>query len=185
MQDTDSGRRLRWAGILLGIGLGGFFDGIVLHQLLQWHHILSNQGNYPVDTVAGLEVNVFWDGLFHVVTYIATAAGLFLLWSVVRHPQGPWSTRLLVGLLLMGWGSFNLVEGLVDHQILGIHHVNETVPADQWIWWDLGFLLWGAAMLIGGWALARAGEAEQDRAATSSRATPRPNRDPSLDTAGQ
>lgn len=26
------------AGILFGLGLGGFFDGIVLHQILQWHH---------------------------------------------------------------------------------------------------------------------------------------------------
>ncbi|MGZ5240675.1 MAG: DUF2243 domain-containing protein, partial [Caldimonas sp.] len=24
------------AGILFGLGLGGFFDGIVLHQILQW-----------------------------------------------------------------------------------------------------------------------------------------------------
>jgi uncharacterized membrane protein len=28
--------------LLLGIGLGGFFDGIVLHQILQWHHMLSD-----------------------------------------------------------------------------------------------------------------------------------------------
>ena len=30
------------AGFLLGLGLGGFFDGIVLHQLLQWHHMASS-----------------------------------------------------------------------------------------------------------------------------------------------
>lgn len=152
------------AGILFGIGLGGFFDGIVLHQILQWHHLLSDHGDYPVTTVAGLEVNTLWDGLFHSFTYIAVAAGLALLWRAARLPHSPWSTRLLVGLLLMGWGSFNLVEGTVDHQILGIHHVNETVARSQWIWWDLGFLVWGAAMLVGGWALARSGEAEQDRA---------------------
>jgi uncharacterized membrane protein len=34
------------AGIFFGLGLGGFFDGIVLHQLLQWHHMLSSW--YPV-----------------------------------------------------------------------------------------------------------------------------------------
>ena len=33
--------RVRTAGIVLGIGLGGFFDGIVLHQILQWHHMLT------------------------------------------------------------------------------------------------------------------------------------------------
>jgi uncharacterized membrane protein len=30
------------AGILFGLGLGGFFDGIVLHQVLQWRHILTD-----------------------------------------------------------------------------------------------------------------------------------------------
>jgi hypothetical protein len=29
------------AGVFLGLGLGGFFDGIVLHQVLQWHHMVS------------------------------------------------------------------------------------------------------------------------------------------------
>jgi uncharacterized membrane protein len=160
------------AGLLFGIGLGGFFDGIVLHQLLQWHHMLSDEGDYPVDTVAGLETNTLWDGLFHSLTYVAVAIGLALLWRAARLPHSVWSTRLLVGLLLMGWGSFNLVEGTVNHHILGIHHVNETVARSQWTWWDLGFLLWGAAMLIGGWALARAGEAEQDAAQAPPRRIP-------------
>ena len=52
------------AGILFGLGLGGFFDGIVLHQILQWHHMLTSAG-VPADTVAGLKLNTFWDGLFH------------------------------------------------------------------------------------------------------------------------
>ena len=34
------------AGIFLGLGLGGFFDGIVLHQILQWHHMATSAG-YP------------------------------------------------------------------------------------------------------------------------------------------
>jgi len=150
-----------WGGLLLGIGLGGFFDGIVLHQILQWHHMLSSHGDYPVTTVAGLEVNTLWDGLFHALTYVAVLAGLALLWRSSRLTHVPLSTRLLAGLLLMGWGSFNLVEGAVNHHILSIHHVNETAPRDQWVWWDLAFLLWGLAMLIGGWRLARAGQREQ------------------------
>lgn len=162
---TNDGRRPEvWGGLLLGIGLGGFFDGIVLHQILQWHHLLSSHGDYPVTTVAGLEVNTLWDGLFHALTYVAVVAGLALLWRSSRLTHVPWSTRLLIGLLLIGWGSFNLIEGTINHQILGIHHVNETTPRDQRVWWDLGFLLWGFAMLIGGWSLARAGEHEQDAA---------------------
>ena len=48
----------------------------------------------------------------------------------------------------MGFGLFNLVYGVIDHQILGIHHVNETVPPAQWLYWDIGFLVWGALMLV-------------------------------------
>jgi uncharacterized membrane protein len=167
MEAKQRRTRLIWPGLLLGIGLGGFFDGIVLHQILQWHHMLSSQGSYPADTVAGLQVNTLWDGLFHAVTYIATVAGLFLLWSAARQPHAPWSTKHLVGLLLMGWGAFNLVEGVIDHHLLTIHHVNETAPPQQWLWWDLGFLAWGAVMVLGGWVLARAGETEQETAAAS------------------
>ena len=149
-----------WAGILLGVGLGGFFDGIVLHQILQWHHMLSSEGSHPVTTVVGLETNTLWDGFFHAATYIAVIAGLALMWRTGRLTYKPWSAKLLVGLLLVGWGLFNLVEGIVDHYILQIHHVNETVARSQWKWWDLGFLLWGAAMLVGGWLMARSGDQE-------------------------
>jgi uncharacterized membrane protein len=144
------------AGILFGLGLGGFFDGIVLHQLLQWHHMLTSAG-YPPDSVPNLKVNVLWDGLFHAATYVFTALGLWILWRYSRRKHVRWSGKLLPGGLLMGWGLFNLIEGLANHQLLGIHHVNETAPRDQWIYWDVGFLIWGAAMLVGGWLLHRAG----------------------------
>lgn len=144
------------AGILFGLGLGGFFDGIVLHQLLQWHHLLTSAG-YPPDSVENLEVNTFWDGLFHSATYIFVAAGLAILWRASRRAHGRWSWRLLPATMLIGFGLFNLVEGLVNHQILGIHHVNETVPRAQWIFWDVAFLIWGAAMLVAGWHWLRRG----------------------------
>jgi uncharacterized membrane protein len=147
------------AGILFGLGLGGFFDGIVLHQVLQWHHMLTSAG-YPADSVPNLEINTFWDGLFHANTYIFVMLGLVVLWRQAHRTHVRWSGKLLAGTMLMGFGIFNLVEGVIDHQILGIHHVNETVPRDQWIWWDLGFLIWGAAMLVGGWFLLRKGRQE-------------------------
>jgi uncharacterized membrane protein len=154
------------AGILFGLGLGGFFDGIVLHQILQWHHMLTSAG-YPPDSVENLKVNTLWDGLFHASTYIFTALGLWILWRYSRTNHVRWSGKLLPGTLLMGFGLFNLVEGIVDHQLLGIHHVNETVPREQWIYWDIGFLAWGAAMLIGGWLLLRAGRRETATGATA------------------
>jgi uncharacterized membrane protein len=138
------------SGLLLGIGLGGFVDGIVLHQILQWHHMLSGVGGYPATTVAGLETNTLADGLFHAATWLAVVAGVVLLWRVGRwgRPSG----RALLGLTLAGWGLFNLVEGIVDHHVLGLHHVR---PGEQQTLFDLGFLALGVALLAGGALLAR------------------------------
>ena len=138
--------------ILLGLGLGGFFDGIVLHQILQWHHLISHVE--PATTVLGLEVNTFWDGLFHLATYVMTVLGVALVWSCTRLAHAPWSTRILAGGMLLGWGLFNLVEGIIDHQILGIHHVR---PGPDQLAWDLGFLAWGALMAGAGWLLLQGG----------------------------
>lgn len=143
------------AGLPFGLGLGGFFDGIVLHQVLQWHHMLSSR--HPTDDLASFRLNTLWDGLFHGTTYVFVALGLLLLWRAAHRRHLYWSNRLLAGSLLVGFGLFNLVEGVVDHQLLGIHHVNEQVPPDEWLYWDLGFLAWGAVMLVAGWLLLRAG----------------------------
>ena len=147
------------AGILFGLGLGGFFDGIALHQMLQWHHIATSAG-YPADSVENLKFNTLLDGFFHTSTYIFVIFGLVMLWRTAHQSHPWWSGKLLVGTMLMGFGIFNLVEGIIDHQIFGIHHVNETVPPEQWIYWDVGFLVWGALMLIGGWAVYRSGRRE-------------------------
>jgi uncharacterized membrane protein len=147
-------------GIILGIGLGGFVDGILLHQILQWHHMLSSTDTdnvgityYPTDTVHGLRINTVWDGVFHTFTWLAVLTGLGLLHSRVGRSRGRmWGSRALWGPVLAGWGLFNLVEGIVDHQLLGIHHVRS---GPHQAWWDLGFLALGAALLAGGWALRR------------------------------
>ncbi len=142
-------------GILLGLGLGGFFDGIVLHQVLQWHHMVSSAG-FPPDSVHNLEVNTLWDGVFHMATYGFVLAALVAIWRAVRRGPVHWSGRRLIGAVLLGFGLFNLVEGLANHQILGLHHVNETVARAQWIYWDMGFLAWGVAMIVVGRAMTRA-----------------------------
>ncbi len=148
-------RRVLWGTVLLGLGLGGFFDGIVLHQILQWHHIVTSAG-YPANTVENLELNTLLDGLFHTSTYVMTAVGIGLLWSATQLPHLRWwSTVLLIGGLLAGWGTFNVVEGIVDHHLLGLHHVKED-SANR-LAWDLGFLAWGAVMLAGGLVLMRIG----------------------------
>lgn len=155
----DDTRVLLLPGVLLGIGLGGFVDGIVLHQILQWHHLVSNVPAYPPTTVGGLRVNTLWDGLFHAFTWTAVAVGLAVLWSRVTRDRGRlWRSAPLWGWFLVGWGGFNLVEGIVDHQILRIHHVR---PGPNQLAWDLGFLALGAVLALAGWRLARAGRASR------------------------
>lgn len=146
------------AGIFFGLGLGGFFDGIVLHQILQWHHMATSAG-YPADNLANLQFNTLLDGLFHACTYVFVLIGLVLLWKHAQRTALWWSGKLVVGSILWGFGVFNVVEGLIDHQLLGLHHVNETVAREQWIYWDMGFLAWGAAMVLAGWLLVRSGKA--------------------------
>lgn len=136
--------------ILLGIGLGGFFDGIVFHQVLQWHHLLS--ARIPVDTVDGLEMNTRADGALFALTWLVTVAGLVLLWRALRRGAAVrWSA--LVGGLLAGWGGFTVVEGIADHYLLNLHHVR--VGPGQ-LSFDIGVLVWGTAMLaIGVFVLRR------------------------------
>lgn len=139
----------RSTGLLYGVGLGGFVDGILLHQVLQWHHMMSDVGGYPVSTVAGLEANTLFDGLFHGVTWMfVLAASLATLMAWRRGRLAPtWGFHL--GLLLVGWGLFNVVEGLVSHHILGLHHVRDDL--DGPLSWDLGFLLFGGLLIVAGW----------------------------------
>ncbi|PWR14503.1 DUF2243 domain-containing protein [Micromonospora sicca] len=157
---TIDGTDIRVAATILGVGLGGFVDGILLHQVLQWHHMLSSTDTdhvgirtYPVDTVPGLRMNTLWDGLFHVVTWVAVLAGLALLYGRVTRSRGRlWRSPALWGWALTGWGLFNLVEGIVDHHLLGIHHVR-TGPHQTA--WDVGFLALGAALVAVGWLVQR------------------------------
>ncbi len=128
-------------GLLLGVGLGGFVDGILLHQVLQWHHMLTSTGEHPATTVAGLEINTRWDGFFHAFTWLAVVVGLFVLGQRVTSRRGPWPRTGLFGAVLAGWGVFNLAEGIIDHHILGIHHVRTDVG--NVLLWDLGFLALG------------------------------------------
>lgn len=148
-------------GLLLGLGLGGFIDGIVLHEILQWHHMVSDVEDYPPDTLAGLEINVLADGFFHVVTWllVALATSLTLLAWQQRRLAPNWSFHL--GLLLAGWGIFNVVEGVIDHQILGVHHVRDDLGAP--LAWDIGFLVFGALLIAVGWLIYRRGARQLEK----------------------
>ena len=146
-------RPSRAAGLLYGIGLGGFLDGIVLHQLLQWHHLVSDVGDYPVTTVGGLEVNTLADGFFHLGTWLCVVGASVVTLAHWQQARLAPSWRFHLGGVLVGWGAFNLVEGLVDHHLLGIHHVRDDLGGP--LSWDLGFLAFGAVLVLAGWLLGR------------------------------
>lgn len=149
-------RPLLTAGYVLGFGLGGFFDGIVLHQLLQWHHLVS--GIVPDDTLSGLELNTLWDGIFHMAMYAITAIGLVLLWRAIMRRDAVHSPRGVVGAVLVGFGIFHLFDSIVNHWLLGVHHIRSG-PNE--LLYDLAFFAIGLLLIGVGMALIRGARALQ------------------------
>ena len=148
--NSFTARPLVTAGVVLGIGMGGFVDGILFHQILQLHNMLSNW--VPRDSLVNEQINMFWDGLFHAFTWLSVALGLALLWRAVTRPGAALSGRVLWGALLLGWGLFNLVEGVIDHEILQVHHVYQN---GNHLLWDMVFLAAGALLAGTGLTLIR------------------------------
>ncbi len=125
--------------------MGGFVDGILFHQILQLHNMLS--AKVPKTTIANIEINMFWDGMFHALTWVMTAIGIALLWKAARRVDVPWLGKVFVGALFLGWGLFNLIEGIIDHQLLNLHHVYEAQGQSKF---DYLFLLSGVVFIVGG-----------------------------------
>ena len=130
--------------------MGGFVDGILFHQILQIHNMLS--ARVPTDTLVGAKVNMVWDGLFHSAVWVATAAGIAMLWRAVKRKDVLLSGRAFSGSALLGWGLFNVVEGVIDHHLLNLHHVYERAGQSVWDWL---FLAFGAALIGAAWTMIR------------------------------
>jgi len=144
------------AGILIGAGLlAGFVDGILFHEILQWHHMITSVR--PATNLSNLKANTLGDGLFHLGTWTVTVIGILLLWRAGGRSDVPWSPKIFGGSLLLGAGLFDFIEGLIDHQILGIHHVK---PGPNQLAWDISFLTLGAVLALVGWILLRKGQKE-------------------------
>jgi len=148
-------------GLILGLGLGGFIDGILLHQIAQWHNMGS--AILPPTTMDAMAQNMRWDGLFHVATLALTLLGVVLLWREGRMGTAPSSLRVLTGQMVLGWGIFNLAEGIIDHHLLELHHVRDMpahVPAYDW--WFLG--IGGVLFIVIGWLMSRSTGADRSAA---------------------
>ena len=136
-----------WAAALVGLGLGGFLDGIVFHQVLQWHHLLS-----AFAPQACLGWHVVWDGIFHLATYGVLAAGIVLMWFA-RNQLAYARTRAFWGMALIGFGFFHIFDAVVFHWVLGLHHINMAQP----VLWDLVVFAAGLAITAAGAVLIRSG----------------------------
>lgn len=155
-QGQSNNRLLIAAGILIGAGLlAGFVDGILLHEILQWHHMITSVR--PANSLSNLEINTLGDGLFHLGTWTMTVIGGMFLWRAGEQRDQAWSSKIFGGSLLLGAGLFNVIEGIVDHQILGIHHVK---PGPNQLAWDISFLVFGATLALIGWIILRKGQQE-------------------------
>jgi uncharacterized membrane protein len=133
----------RTAAILLGIGLGGLAESILLQDLLQLHTMLS--AVTPAIDAASIRANLRWTGVDNAVCFVAVFVGAISLYRAARNRMPVPPPRRFAGFLLIGWGGFNLVEGLLDHAILRIHHVVEGPHA---LLGDFLFLAVGAAGFI-------------------------------------
>ena len=134
------------AAVVLGFALSGFFDGVLLHQILQWHHLLSL---VEVEAVRSLRVQILADGLFHALMYVVAVAGLILLWRARSGLAAPDGSRRLWSGVLVGFGAWNVVDVGLFHWILGIHHVRLDVP-DPVVWDAAWLIVFGLAPLAAG-----------------------------------
>lgn len=131
--------RTYWlAGFCIGFALAGFFDGILLHQVLQWHSLLSSLDGAIFED---LRFRMLTDGLFHAVMYVIGAVGLWLLWRSRGQFASFGSGSRFAATLFIGFGVWHLIDAVLNHWILGLHHIRETVSS--WLAWDLAFFALG------------------------------------------
>lgn len=157
-------RPLLGAAAVLGFALGGFFDGILLHQVLQWHHLLSL---VPGEGVQDPRVQILADGAFHVLMYLVAAGGLWLLWRSRQDAVQPGAGASLVVGGLLGFAVWNLVDAVAFHWLLGIHRIRIDTASP--LAWDLGWLiafgLVPALLALAAWRRARSGSGGSGAAA--------------------
>jgi len=136
LTDSADRRRLALAGGILGFALGGFFDGILLHQVLQWHHFLSLVEG---EAYRDIRTQILADGLFHVAVYMVAAVGLWLLWRGRAGFTGNGADRRLLGAVLLGFGIWQFADVVLIHWVTGIHRIR--VGVDNPLAYDIGWMV--------------------------------------------
>jgi uncharacterized membrane protein len=154
MKEEKQNLKITRAGIVLGIGFGGFIDSFMLHMILQWHHMLSNI--IPPDSMENTHRLMMTDGMFDAFTFLIILVGVFLLRRAADRRFAIPDRKTFTGQLIFGAGAFNLVEGIIDHHLLAIHYVRQVTDYAFYNW---TFLVVGALTpVLIGWLMMRAGK---------------------------
>jgi uncharacterized membrane protein len=147
-----------WAGYLLGFALGGFFDGILLHQILQWHHLLLAIQSGPF---RDMRTQILADGLFHLLMYAIALGGIFSLWR--SRQTSAITGKQLFAHALIGFGLWHILDALLSHWLLGIHRIK--MDSSNPLAWDLlWFVVFGVLPLVAGILIQRGNSADSTRA---------------------
>ncbi len=103
--------KVRTAGLLLGFGLGAFLEGVLMHPVV---------------------------GTFYIFIWAVTVGGVLTLWTAIRGPGPLPSGRVFIAHALFGWGVFNILEGIANHDL-----------RTEWLVFasGVGFVLLGAVLL--------------------------------------
>jgi len=141
---TRADKNLFIAAFILGVGLLGAVDGIVFHQLLQWHHMVLSPN---------IQLEIITDGLFTAAFSALLIWGGIKIFQDARNDELGASWRVFMSGIFMGGGVFNLVEGIVDHHILQVHRVKPT--AENPMLYDLAFLASGILLVLIGFMIKR------------------------------
>jgi uncharacterized membrane protein len=141
---VDNSRSM-WCGGLVGIGVAGFIDEVIFHQLLHWHHF------YDRSTPAAGLVS---DGLFHALSWFSVVGGLFVLADLRRW--GSLSRTHWMSGLFLGLGGFQLYDGTIQHKLMRLHQIRYRVT----LWpYDLSWNVLAIIALIVAIVLFRRAEA--------------------------
>lgn len=147
--DPTAPRRLRRASFLLGFAMGGFFDGILLHQILQWHHLLSG---VQAGALGSLGAQVAADGVFHAIMYVIAAVGLIELFRARSAMAPSPAARPRWGHFWIGFGAWHIIDALLSHWITGIHRIK--MDAANPLAWDIAWVVvFGVLPLLYGWRI--------------------------------
>jgi uncharacterized membrane protein len=143
---------LAWSAALLGAALGALLDGIVFHQVLQVHDMIST--SLPPTTLVAKNTNMFWSGIFYLAVYALPLVGIASLWGMAGRIRPATRPGAFWGALVGGAGAFNLYDTLTYHGVLRLHNIVE-VTSSPWAWNIAWGIFGGALLVLGGLAMQR------------------------------